>query len=245
MKRWILVSLTVGVAAVTANAQQTPTPPGHSATPLPSAAFESKHAAGGIVSLGSPDVWWLSDDERIARRAALIEHRPGPHAPHANAAGRPIVSNRESINGAEHPELFLPYELFDELLWGLSTNSSRKENARSLYDTGIRAFGYNVDRFWATLANAAHLYLMQSEPRRHKASTDFVSSRGNWTFVPIGREPCSARIAALEKARQLLGGRDFFDRFLYSVVAPRLHHASATMAPDLDEQLRFMAGGCK
>jgi hypothetical protein len=234
---------------MTANAQQTPAPPAHSATPLPSAAFEEKRP-GGFVAVGSPDVWWLSDDERIARRAALIEHRTG----HPLSNGSPTVSSRESINGAEHPELFLPYELFDRLLWGLSTKSSRKESARREYDAGIRAFGYDVDRFWATLANAAHLYLtlsksrrqpfMKSKPGRERVGM-FVTSRGNRTFVPIGPGPCRARIAALQNARQRLGGRDFFDRFLYSVIAPRLQVTYATTLPDLDEQLRFMARGCK
>jgi hypothetical protein len=209
--------------------------------PRPSVALDSSKQPGGVITFGAPEAALLSDDERITRRARLAAAQQGGRI-HANAA-QPRGS-REDINGFEHPELFIPYELFDQLLWGLSTNAGRRQHAHAEYDARIRSFGYDVEKFWQTLESASQPYIDVLVKHPH-GGTAFVSSHGNRIFVPVRREVCVARIEALQAARAQLGGKTFFDAFLYSVVAPQMHVVRATTSADLDDQLRFMAGGCK
>jgi len=235
-----LVLLSCFLAAGAAPAQQKAAPADAGLSPRPSVALDSSQRGGGSVSFGMGAAWILTDEERIARRTT-------PSAP-TGRIGAAAVSrgdHREQINGLEHPELFLPYELFDQLVLGLSSKSTQREHARSEYDSRISAFGYNVPKFWETLRIAAQPYVTAQEARSHRGGTLFVSSHGNKTFVPISRDLCGQRVAALQNARELLGGKDFFDRFLYSVVAARMKHVAVTTAPDPDDQLRFMAGGCR
>jgi len=62
----------------------------------------------------------------------------------------------------------------------------------------------------------------------------------------VSKESCAARIAALDEARRVLGGKEHFDKFLYLAVAPKVQASESTEHnPDRAEQLRYQARGCQ
>ncbi|HXA17022.1 MAG TPA: hypothetical protein VN380_08525 [Thermoanaerobaculia bacterium] len=196
--------------------------------------------AAGVVTAGTAAGWTMSDDDRIARRTRSVQTS-------SRALGSTTISGySESIDGLQSPELFLPHEVFDHLLWGLSNDKKRATEVRDKFDSKIIVFGYDKNKFWRTLAASAQPYLttQRSHIARHNNSTVFQTPDGKRTFVPINRDVCAARIVALEEARRRLGSKDF-DRFLYTVVAPEMSHSESGNAPDRAGQLRYMAGGCK
>jgi hypothetical protein len=196
---------------------------------------------GGTVSLGA-HAWDLSDAERIERRAAANES--GNHGKRVESAG---VRFAERLEGAEHPELLLPYELFDHLLNAVGTDDRLRDNAHTLYDPKLKLLGYDVAGFWSRLSSLAHSYVDARSARHgHLGSTSFTTTSGKRFFVPISRDLCVARVATLQDARRAFGAKQF-DRLLYTVVAPGISETTTgnmTME-DRAEQLRYMTGGCQ
>src|SRR5438552_1289208 len=76
---------------------------------------------GGSVGTSRIAAWELTDDERIARRAARDENAGGHIRPAGSQSGF-----KDSVDGRHNPELFLPYELFDALLRGISGDDKHK-----------------------------------------------------------------------------------------------------------------------
>jgi hypothetical protein len=198
-----------------------------------------KSSPGGVTAIGVTPGWLLSDDERINSRT-VSRDVPG-RATNLSAAD----GYRDAIDGHSNPELFLPYEIFDVLLWGLSDQPKLQQTAHRLYDSQLPSFGYDADAFWNKLRSASKSYLdsrqyhLQHGPR----TTTILSSSGKSIMIPVDREVCAARIAALENARLLLG-KEAFDRFLYSVVAPQIQISEGGTSSDRASQLRYMARGC-
>jgi len=228
-----VVLLPVIVTAVTLAQSTTPDSKASKSNP-------SSRKPGGTVIVGTTPGWEMTDEERITRRIASSE---------ASARVRPLAAGAgytEGIDGHQTPELFLPYELFDFLLWGLSADTKRHEYAHRLLDPKIRTFGHNPDEFWATIGSVAEPYISAREIHRQRRqnSTIFTTSTGKKVFIPIDREVCAARLSALQQARRSLGGKDF-DRFLYSAVAPEFKTSEGGNTSDRGEQLRYMAGGCQ
>ena len=182
----------------------------------------------------------MSDEERIAARAAT-----GSGA-FSNTPQSASGGFREVIDGKETPELLLPYELFDDLLEGLSNNEQHRTNARRFLDPRLPEFGLHPATFWSTLRMIVGPYLNAREEssRLHRQATVFTTPAGTRTFVPINRADCALRVIALNDARQKFG-RAELDHFLYEVVAPHVSHSVSGGAPDRAAQLRYMARGCK
>ncbi len=209
------VSIALLILPVAVRASQTPKP-----------------SPRAVVTVIPASVWQMPDEARIARRAAA-------------AAG--ADRRGEKVEGSRTPELFLRYELYDYLLWGVSDDGRRQQAARSKFDPKIRAFGYDVDRFWSMARAAADPYLELKKTRAKQGlhTAMIVAPGGRKVLIPINRDVCAARIAALEQTRETFG-KDNFDRLLYTVVAPSMSHSSSSNAEsDIAAKLRYMAGGCK
>lgn len=234
---FLLLAFLFTVAAFGQSQQSNP-PRGAQTAPRPN----GSRSPGGIVSLGSiPRPWLMTDDERIERRAAMSPLRGGAHA-------QSVDEERfaEKLDGLQHPELFLPFELFDHLLNGLGSNAPRRDNAHTLYDPRLEALGYNVESFWQQLATLARPYLDMREVKHGPyAPAEFTTSTGKRLAAPIRRDLCTARFASLQASRRALGGTEF-DRLLYVVVAPNISESTGgNWSPaDRSEHLRYMAGGC-
>jgi hypothetical protein len=157
----------------------------------------------------------MTDEGRIARRVAL---RDGDLR--ARVAGT-RTGYSEVIEGNRHPELLLPYELFDDVWPGLDPRTRRGANVHKLLDPKIRMYGYDVDQFWKTFGEASRTYT-ELRARFHGRNAMLVTlPGGNKILMPVSQPVCVARLTALHEARRLLGGEEF-DRFLYTAVAPNV-----------------------
>lgn len=176
--------------------------------------------------------WEWTVEERIAARFDPVR-----------AAERPAV-----ISGQEHPELFLPGELFNTLLGGLESDAEFRATSRAILRDGIREFGFDDQAFWRDLesAIASHVRLASRHAalrNRIDASEEGVTAELAAEMNRLGPDLCRSRAAALVAARRQFGA-ETFDRFLYTVVAPVL-----TITPDARtgtaEHVLFLEGGCQ
>jgi hypothetical protein len=192
------------------------------------------------VQIGAPQPWLLTDDDRVARRLRNARLQVTKAAMTTSSA-----SYSEAIDGQLHPELFFPFELFDYLLWGVSTEAKDQTAAHHSFDTKLAQFGYTPDVFWKMLGTTASAYLVARELHRRAGPRSHLLTlpTGQKVLVPIDREVCLARIEALASARREFGG-ERFDRMLYGVVAPQVK-ASYGGHGDHSAILRYMAGGCQ
>ena len=194
---------------------------------------------GGIVGAQSPQVWRMTDEDRIARRVALLVVPPRARSTAVQSGSADV------IDGREHPELFLPYELFDFLAVGVEP-TRHGAYVRQLLDPKVHLLGYTSEQFWNVFATVAHPYMeaQKTAKERGSHSSTFVTSSGEKLFVPVNRDICAERIRSLNDARTAFG-REQFDRFLYTAVASEAASSFAGNVPNRSEQLRYMARGCK
>jgi hypothetical protein len=228
--------------ALIATSAQPQAPAASQTKPVAPRNADGSRSPGGIVTIG-PRPWLMTDDERIERRAAMSTP-PGGGA-RAQSVGEERFSER--LDGLQHPELFLPFELYDYLLNGLGTNPRLRSNAHTLYDPKLKALGYDVEGFWQQLATVAKPYLAAREGKHGSfAPADFTTATGKRLAAPVRRDLCTARFASLQASRRAIGGTQF-DRLLYVVVAPTIsENTGGTWSlADHVEQLRYMAGGCQ
>ena len=162
-------------------------------------------------------------------------------------AARAITDGyREAVDGRQHPELLLPYELFDALLRGLSANPRIQGNARTLLDRKLRNSGFDPSRFWPDLERIAQPYLSATQTAKDNRHNSMVvtAADGSKMLIPVGADVCQARIEALQNARRTFGA-ERFDRFLYVALAPDVSVSSAGSSGSRPDQLRYMARGCR
>ena len=203
----------------------------------------------------SKEAWLWTDDERIAARLdpVKIRERAATHAARSfkrlGVSASLAVGSGEQvsfrIDGAENPELFLPFELFGQLLRGVDWNAPAidRDVERAILAPKIKSFGYEPGTFWAALGTVSKRYFEVRDGTQPSASNhakpDAAQSPGpNDAHITLCRE----RFTALAAARSYFGPEKF-DRFLYQVVAPTL--SSSSRFPDDVQGLRYMAGGCQ
>ena len=144
------------------------------------------------------------------------------------------------IDGRQHPELFLPTELFESLvrrgyvdvaLW------------REIHERDLAAAGL-PDTFWAELEGIAAPYI--DSLRRQRAAA--VRGRDNPRLMAESRREIATAGASLcrQRAAALRGARDHFgpafDEFLYKAIAPG--HSISTDDPLDPAKLRAREDGC-
>ena len=142
------------------------------------------------------------------------------------------------IDGAENPDLFLPFELFGQLLRGVDWNvpAIDRDVERAILAPKIKSFGYEPGTFWAALGTVSKRYFEVRDGTQPSASSHAKPKAAQHIAL------CRERQTALAAARSYFG-HEKFDRFLYQVVAPTL--SSSSRAPDEAQGLRYMAGGCR
>jgi hypothetical protein len=195
--------------------------------------------------------WDWTIDERIAQRfdRDRIQERTLAYKPAVNnvrsdsmTAASDATDSKASlsyvIDGGRNPELFLPHELYDMLLSGLTPDESLRSKQQGFYRASLRKLGYDDTAFWNALASVSGAYL---PVRFGSQQSSFFSAKGGRVAVDAR---CSARFDALEAARRLFGHAEF-DRVLYTVVAPTMMKSSATYDPHPEEALRRAEEGCR
>ncbi len=203
----------------------------------------------------SKEAWLWTDDERIAARLdpVKIRERAAAHAARsfkrlgvsASLAGSgEHVSFR--IDGAENPELFLPFELLGQLLRGVDRNAPAidRDVERAILAPKIKSFGYEPGTFWAALGTVSKRYFEVRDGTQPSASNHAKPEAAQSPSGPNDAQItlCRERFTALAAARSYFGPEKF-DRFLYQVVAPTL--SSSSRFPDEVQGLRYMSGGCQ
>jgi len=144
---------------------------------------------------------------------------------------------RYVVDGQRNPELFLPHELFDLLLSGLTPDESLRVKQRAFYQASLRRLGYDDTAFWNALASVNGEYVLI----KFSPSQSQFGSTASMQAVADSR--CRARFTALEAARRLFG-RAAFDRLLYTVVAPTARTSAAGFDPHPEVALRRAEEGC-
>jgi len=208
--------------------------------------------------------WEWSDDQRIAARLepqAIQERFEAHHAQLTRVPGgggrleSQAVMGAEAefiIDGSRNPELFLPFELLTHLLYGVDDRNSQsdRERFRARYATAIREqVGVPALSFWADMDIIARPYLqsLEESARLAEAVKTAAPPERRALQAQLDEAPkrsCRLRAAALTAARRRFG-REGFDRFLYSAVAPSLHVASRRPSAEEAAGLRMLAGGCQ
>jgi len=194
---------------------------------------------------GKPPAWNLTIEERIAAR---LQHHSGPPSSSGEAS---LAAGPASfvIDGSRDPELLMPWELMNVLLRGVSGNSAYQDDVRSQYKDGIIAAGWKPDEFWVAIEEAGTSFIPVARKSRTLlalAATAAPAERPEHERdVQALRIPyCSARVEALRLARAHFG-RERFDRFLYTVIAPTMT-VSGSVSEETDAaRLRFIEGGCR
>ena len=143
------------------------------------------------------------------------------------------------VDGHRNPELFLPHELYDMLLSGLTPDESLRLKQRAFYQPFLRKLGYDDAAFWNALASINGEYLLV----RFGDTQSHFSSTANMQAATDAR--CRVRFNALEAARRLFG-RAAFDRLLYTVVAPTaMKSTTTTSSGHFADDLRRAEQGCR
>jgi hypothetical protein len=196
----------------------------------------------GAGATGLPAYLWTAE-ERLEKRfdpVDIAERRDAYAKKHAANPGyhyEPYdpATGQYEIDGSRNPELFLPFELFDNILERFSSrilDETERARQQAFYDSLAKKGGAPPD-FWEHLESVSRSYLTMKDAWRRRAST----SRDDST------ERCRARYDALQDARKVFGA-DWFDRFLYEVVAPEAQIAGAGDNRDLASRLLREHRGC-
>ena len=197
--------------------------------------------------------WTLTLEERIALRTnpELARLRTGSAIRSQSSNAAPSNSGLKTIvddfDGKTHPELFLPHELFRELI-GLAFLSPPRfsQVIREDLMPQVRQHGLPSD-FWQRLqsisaANAADVRAVDDLTERILHQAGRARERAQQALPLKNADVCRSRAESLAAARNEFG-RDAFDSFLYDVIAANMHHV-ADRLPE-PELLRQAEGGCR
>lgn len=195
----------------------------------------------------TPPPWQWTNDARIAARRLHAAEHLQPRADARLQVNGTGSTPGFTIDGSTHPELFLPSELMRRLLRGVASDPLFRPSFRSQLTEAIRQAGFEEQSFWAAVDRlGAHHAEVSKRSADAQRALDSSSPSERRLLQPradaLSAEVCSARVDALQAAREELG-RERFDRFLYEGVAPTFSLAFA--AEDDEAHVRFLEGGCR
>jgi hypothetical protein len=178
------------------------------------------------------------DPEKIRERREAHEREQRARNPQAHALS-PTVN---VIDGSRNPELLMPRELFQTLiLRALDDKSGARDHIRCRYAKRAPWIAGDPE-FWWRLEAAAAPFLRALERSRENGRIE------RETGIPPAPgeafEQCQNRMVALNAARETFG-RERFDEFLYTAVAPDgVSFADGDDAPT-PSRLLWIARGCR
>ncbi len=204
-------------------------------------------------SLSAKQPWEWTDAERLAGRfdpAFLKAIRHLHHAPPPGMFGsdEPDSYRTGPIYGEINPELILPFEAFNYLLFNVSNDHPGvvSDHFHAMLDARLVSFGYkDPNAFWSEFGTAVHDHLVLTRKTydmdvqlQHATDSERKAIKEKQGF-----STCRSRMEALALARAHFG-RATFDRLLYTVAAPGV---SPGVRPGADEeyQLAFFESGCQ
>jgi hypothetical protein len=211
---------------------------------------------GAVVMADDPvrrSPWLWSTDERVSQRLnpAAIADRLRDHTDRRNSSELPISASTATsvfvIDGTRNPELFMPWELVERFLNMTNAGDPRGSRTRLLFEPALREFGWNSNSFWSQVDRLGTDYAgVRGEIAQIERDADSgtVMQRRQALAARDAAAPrlCFARAEALRRARAEFGV-EAFDRFLYTVIAPKLVVYSDD--PLDAAELRMIESGCR
>jgi hypothetical protein len=210
--------------------------------------------AAGETPIKAPqkEPWTFTSEERIALRVDPERAKERiRESGRVRAAGAPVSKTETSwvdkFEGKNHPELFLPYEVFDQLI-GLAFSGTPRDCqiAREGFMPEVKRRGLPAD-FWQRLQSITTIYVADLRTER-----DLLSAVRQQTGTRLQRaeqalelkhgDVCRSRADALAAARHEFGPQ-LFDRFMYQVMAVNMFFAADRMLDP--EVLRNAERGCR
>lgn len=198
--------------------------------------------------------WQWTLDERFAARhdpAAATERlrvaQTSSLAKTAPTANLPISDQVDFISGKDHPELFLPWELFDNLMtMAYADDPEVRSVFREAKSPSLASSGLPAD-FWNRLEAISVAYLSDGRQLRdlHKRSVSDAAVKRRIAIQRDGLEnlKCRDRAAAIAAARHNFGEK--FDQFLYAGVAPSMFISIGRLGQVSQAREREIEGGCQ
>jgi hypothetical protein len=185
------------------------------------------------VNHGNKPAWKWSAEERLSARLnpAYLEARH-KNRELTNVTLQGYAASEETvdvINGGETPELFLNWELFDQLM-NLGFDKD-EESTRHLVEQRAAALGFGSDMWHRLESVTMPLLKLQHEEKQ------------------VNDEPgqamqlCRVRAKAIRAAQKEFG-EEQLGRLLYQAVAPTVSRVYVVNS-DLADHLRLIEGGCK
>lgn len=192
--------------------------------------------------------WELTDKERLVMRLDPVARAKRVADEDLRQGRSPVPDKLDTITGSTNPELFLPWELLDTLA-SEAERVMQRQRPTTTADQ-IQNAGLDPDTFWPDVHRLCSPYkALQAKSNelldamQHAGRTEHAQLAAEWEAMR-GRI-CRERLNALAAARAHFGAEKF-DRLLYGVIAPRGTIAIFFASPGkYDENLRFLAGGCR
>jgi len=172
--------------------------------------------------------WSWSVEERLAARFS-------PDALKAR-------SHVQVVHGKQTPELFLPWELFDQLInLGFDSQGEEQLTARRLIEEHAAALGFGVD-IWQRLEASASPFVDLRRAEAKLAKGHSTSPADVVQGQDMALRLCQTRAEAIAAAKAEFGEEQFL-RLLYGAVAPTF--SRAYVVEGLADYLRYVEGGCQ
>jgi hypothetical protein len=226
-------------AAASAQSQGNTTP----VNPHPGGVTGGVTPWSSAASAGSKlaSTWTL--EERLANRCnPLKAEERARQSTQANSRltseSLPTTNAADVISGRTHPELFLPHELFEEVV----RDAAFRPGFPSFYRPRVEAAGLPTD-FWNRLESLSAAYIRDLREQDNRGSDKSVAGRAlaiaRWSA--LDRQTCHDGALALRSARAAFGAP--LDHFMYEYIAPDTT-ARYDEVPD-ERTLRSREGGCE
>ncbi|HYI08682.1 MAG TPA: hypothetical protein VEK57_06400 [Thermoanaerobaculia bacterium] len=206
-----------------------------------------------LCAQSSNEPWKMTVEERIARRTNPELARERVRGGRTVDPSNPVSTNTESqplkdaFDGKSHPELFLPFEVFRQVIKLAFTGDPRHgQLIRDGLMPEVERLGLPRD-FWerfrsVSAIHTADLWALDDLGAGVREQSGPARRRAEQAQTLKHDDVCRSRADALAAARKEFG-RERFDRFLYEVIAVNMFHA-ADRVPD-PALLRKIEGGCR
>jgi hypothetical protein len=205
-----------------------------------------------VVAQSAQEPWKLRLEERIVLRTnpelAHQRIRMGGHVHTSGTAPSTEASAwADGFDGKTHPELFLPHEVFDELVKLAFTGDPRMgQVVRNGFAREVERHGLPAD-FWNRLQSVSTVYVADVWALRDLGAgvqhqNGGPRRRAEEALTLKQMDACRSRSDSLAAARNEFG-RERFDRFLYEVIAVNMFSASDRIAEP--ELLLKIERGCR
>lgn len=206
-----------------------------------------------LIAQSPKEPWTLTLEERIALRTnpelarERVRRDSGRRVQTFSTPSSERSPTVDAFDGKTHPELFLPHQVFDELVnLAFLGTPQMGQGVRKGRMPEVKRHGLPPD-FWERLQSVSAIFIADSWAERdigqglHKLSGR-ARKRVEEALTLRQTDVCRSRADALAAARNEFG-RERFDRFLYEVVAVHMFSV-ADRLPD-PELFRQAAEGCR